>query len=103
MAYGPILPALQRQAQRGEPTPALDRRPELYEDLQDVWAAFVQLCETRPCGFGPGAIPFQEIEAWFRLHEPGGWDKQEFAYLIRALDRAWLKGQEQHGKTEPHR
>jgi hypothetical protein len=101
---GEHLPALERRADQGLPTPAIDNRPELYEDLADVWTAFVALHATRPLGFGPGPISFTEIEAWLRLHgitRPG--DKEDYAYLIRALDRTWLRQQAQHGETDPHR
>jgi hypothetical protein len=78
------------------PTPAIENRPDLYEDLADVWTAFVELNATRSIGFGPGPITFAEIDAWLRVHGvtvPG--DKEEYAYLIHALDQTWLKGQGQ--------
>jgi hypothetical protein len=78
---------------------ALANRPELYEDLEGVWDAFVELSETRPTGFG--AISYVEIESWLRLRG-GVTDRAAFVYLIRALDRAWRKWQNEHGKTEPH-
>jgi hypothetical protein len=93
---------LERRAERGLPTPANNGRPDLYEDLADVWSAFVALSATRPGGFGPGAIPFTEIDAWLRLHGvTRQTEKEEFVYLIRALDRTWL-GQ-QNGQTDTHR
>jgi len=77
--------------------PLLEQRPELYDDLKDVWRAFIELNEVR--AFGP--IAFTEIRAWLWLHRFVG-DKEEFAYLIRALDRAYMKWQREHGKDEPN-
>lgn len=91
---GEYLPALQRRADQGLPTPAIDNRPQLYEDLSDIWTAFVELSATRPIGFGPGPITFTEIDAWLHLHGvTHAGDKEDYAYLIRALDQAWLKWQ----------
>jgi hypothetical protein len=80
------------------PTPAIDQRPEVYEDLGGVWTAFVELNATRATGFGPGPITFTEIDAWLRLRGvAGAGDKEDYAYLIHALDQTWLRWQARDG------
>jgi hypothetical protein len=88
---GKSLTVLEQRAARGEKIAVLENRPDVFEDLTEVWEAFWELAETRPAGFGPGAIPFAEIVAWLNLHGvTRRQDREDYAYLIRALDRAWL-------------
>ncbi len=102
---GPHLSALQQRTAQGLPTPAIDHAPELYDDLAEVWTAFVELSEARPAGWGLSPIPWTEIEAWLRLHgvrRPQ--DQDDYATLIRGMDRTWLAWQRQHehGQAQSH-
>ncbi len=55
-----------------DPPAELIRLEELEEGLwpsnRGAWRAFGELSGGRSMGFGVGAIPLTEIEAWFRLH-----------------------------------
>jgi len=83
---------LERRVAEGKPTPAMDNRPELYEDLQDVWLAFSELNQGRSYGFGPNPISMRDIQAWLAMSDITDADeKMDFLYLIRAMDVAWLK------------
>jgi hypothetical protein len=81
-----------KRQQRGERVEALENEPELYPDLQFVWAAFTELSESRSYGFGhPNPIPISEIVAWLDLnevHSPE--DRREITLLIQAMDRTWI-------------
>jgi hypothetical protein len=83
---------LERRARRGERTPAWDDKPELYEDLGDVWKAFSELHLTRQSGFGPSALSPTDVLSWMKIH---GYTETEdcvnFYELILAMDVKWLE------------
>lgn len=57
--------------------------PLLWPENVEAWLAFIDLSRSRPVGFGVGAIPLTEIEAWFRLHAraPDLWLVRKLAVL----------------------
>lgn len=81
------------------PPIALLRKPALYTDLDDVWAAFTLLSGCRQATLaGLGPISLQDTEAYFRLHnitDPE--DIDDFLFYLRALDSAWLKARRSKG------
>jgi hypothetical protein len=91
--WGSLRSFLERRAARGLSTPAIDNRPELYEDLIPVWEAFEDLSKTRARDLGsPMPITFAEISAWLDLHSIEGADtRAEFAALIRSMDEDWFR------------
>ncbi len=82
---------LERRAARGEPTPALQARPQLWPSLQWIWEAFTRLSRARVVGWVPHPIALAEIEAYCRLYGITDPDvRSEFAHLVWALDQVWL-------------
>ena len=51
--------------------------------------AFGELNTSRPVGFGLGPIPFTAAHSYFTIYELD-MDFEEFLYVIRRLDRAFL-------------
>lgn len=82
---------LEKRRAEGKPTPALDRRPELFSDLEPVWEAFTVLSPSRNVGFSAGAIPLSEIKAYCEMFGVEGGARQELLYLVRVLDDEYLK------------
>jgi len=84
---------LERRAEQGLRTPALERRPVLYLDAVPAWNAFNQLHVARPWGFGaPLGLRTSDVEAWLSIHgftDPV--ERAELYELIVAMDTAWLK------------
>lgn len=75
-------------------------RPSLSEEAVPFWRAFQFLHMSRPnTGFGPGAIPLSEMLGYADLMQlPTGEIREEFAYVLRTLDGAYLDWvREKHG------
>lgn len=66
----------------------IDERPELFDDLLDVWEGFVLLSPSRQSGMGMGYIPLAEIKAYLELF--GTYDVERFVRLIRHVDREFV-------------
>jgi len=65
------------------------KQPKLYDDLIDVWEAFLVLNSSR---IKDESIKFSEIESWLNLSNVHETDRrQEMAYLIRVLDSEYLQ------------
>jgi len=75
-----------KRAEQGKPTPALEAKPDIYEDLIEVWQAFVDLSRSRQSGFGVSAISTSDILAWCDIHRISKDERAEFYGYIRALD-----------------
>lgn len=91
-----------------EATPlALREKPELPDHLIMEWEAFWTLSNSRPVGFGQGAIPFSEVLAYFQfMNITNVAEQEELLYLIRAMDAEYLdvsaeqqKAKEANGRT----
>ncbi len=71
----------------------LNGRPDDHEPevggLGFYLDAFRELSTCRPVGLNLGAIPFTAIFEYSRIYELGDFD--DFHYIIRALDDAYLK------------
>ena len=68
------------------------KRPELYGDLVEVWEAFLALNSSRIITReGVRPIPYSEINAWLDIHRIQGDTREEYAHLLRILDRAFLE------------
>ena len=55
-----------------------------------LWGVFAQLGRSRPTGFGPSALSFQEIESWQRLYNVRltAWELD----TIIELDSVFMRG-----------
>lgn len=89
---------LLRRAAKGKRTPALERRPKLFDDLQPAWRAYAQLHHQRAIdGFGgPQPLAVVNIKAWLDLHEYSGDDAIDMLDLLLEMDasyRGWLDRQ----------
>ena len=79
------------RAKKGLSTPAIDDRPEIYEDLIEAWQAFQELNQSRQVGLSANPILVSEIKAWLELHNINDLDERlELHKLIRILDQTWL-------------
>lgn len=64
--------------------------PDLYEDLQCIWYAFLDLNRKRVAIYDYAPIPASEIEAWLNIHgvtDPGL--REDYYALISSMDVAW--------------
>lgn len=69
--------------------PELDP-PECPHELLHLWEWFADLSGARPhTGFGPGPLPFSEIQAWANLtgHRPTPWE----VGVLKRLDGVYLE------------
>lgn len=87
--WGNDVGFLEKRAAAGKSTPALENRPELYSDLQDVWNNFWQLHQSRQYGFGPCPLAVIDIVTYLELYSET--DRIERYELIVAMDQEWLK------------
>lgn len=60
--------------------------------------AFKELNSTRPIGMSVGPIPFTAILEYFKVYPCD--DFEEFNYIIRRMDEAYLNRQTPKPKTE---
>jgi len=70
----------------------LKKVPELYKDAQEVWEAFLALNSSRvvtQTGIYP--ITYSEIIAWLNIHEIEGDVREEYAHILRVLDRTYME------------
>src|SRR5690606_33300646 len=96
-----IARLLEKRKKRGRRVPALDNRPELFDDLELVWQAFQELCHFRPSGWSYQAIPLEAIVAWMDLHEIYDLDERLFVYrMILCLDAKWVNHMRQRTEAE---
>jgi hypothetical protein len=98
LTWGKDVEFLQKRAEAGKPAPALENRPELYEDLADVWDLFWQLHRSRQCGFGACPLSVMDIRAALELYAVA--DKVEFYELIVTMDQEWLKWADEQSHKE---
>ena len=93
MQWGQYVEFLEKLADKGKVVKAIENRPQLYDDLQDVWRAFTELnCARTTGGFAPNPISLAEIEAWLRLNGiESDETKQEYYQFIRAMDVIFLE------------
>jgi len=69
----------------------MDNRPEVDEDLQEVWDCFFELTNSRPMGQVPCGIPPTHVEAWLRINGITDVDSRVWFWkLICDMDEAWL-------------
>lgn len=97
---------MKARAKRGKKSKAFESRPELFEDLSEIWKAFVVLDSARfPTNYyeGPKPLAIHDIVAWLDLHRLEGEERLEYFELIRVLDDAWLKKSRERFKIEMER
>lgn len=82
-------------------------RPEDVAPNVDPFAlyltAFRELSTCRPSGFGASAIPFMAIVEYAKVYGIAEEDFEEFLYVIRRMDDAYLEAesQKQGSKSGP--
>lgn len=82
---------LEERAARGDPTPALDNRPELYEDLEWIWQGWQYLNQTRPSTDPPSPLDIRAIATWLELRGVKDPDERlEAMELLVAMDMAYM-------------
>lgn len=82
---------LERRQERGLDTPAMDRRPELPEDLEWIMALYVEASSGRQAGFGPSPLLWIEIGAVLGENGIMGEERQYARTLIRRMDQAVIE------------
>jgi hypothetical protein len=65
--------------------------PSLWPGLTSTYAAFCELSTCRSLGFSPGPIPWTVIMQYAEMDGLHGHERANLLYLIRAMDRAYLK------------
>lgn len=70
---------------------AIREAPQLLLGLEFVYSAFWELSSCRHLGMGAGPIPWTEIQAYAKYFKLSEEECQDFSYLIRSLDRAYLE------------
>ncbi len=81
------------QAKRcNDPIPERIRnKPRLHFNLSYFFNAFVELDSERDVGMGFGPIPWSSLHQYALFHELSGEAYEDFMYLLRELDRAYIK------------
>ncbi len=105
LRYGPHEKFLARLAeQKGvhgaeKAAARMAERPQLHEDLRDVWQAWQHLNETRASGFGGAeAVPLSSIAAWLDMHSvPMRW-RPWWTRLLLAMEATFLE----HVRKKPN-
>lgn len=90
MTWGNDVEFLQKRLDAGKPAPALENRPDVYADLEDVWDMFWQLHRCRQGGLGPCPLSVTDIVAVFDLCELPRDERMETFEWIKAMDHEWL-------------
>lgn len=83
---------LERRADEGLPTPAIDNRPILLPGLDFYFTAYNELRYDRPIGMALGPIPWSSVVKWGEIH--GIHDPDDLAVLethIRAMESVMAK------------
>jgi len=70
---------------KGDKVPALENKPELYEDLIPVWNNYIALQEREK------TIRPESIESWLRIHEVIPEERQEMTRLILLLNGRFIQ------------
>ena len=79
----------------------LENRPELFEDLQIVYGAFLELHDCRQIGLEPSPISFTEIDRWLDANSIIDLEERQDMYrLIKVCDREWLAKNRQANDRE---
>jgi len=91
LEYGQYADALESIAAKGRKVTALKKRPVLFEDLNEVWDAFIQLHRSRAVGFTQNPISVRDITAILDLYEVRDYEaRTEWCELIMAMDAAYF-------------
>ena len=87
--------------ERGEPTPAIDDRPEIYPDLALYVREFANLSRRRSPGMGGGVEPISGIEISLRADRLGllGDSREEYIRLIEFLDETFINTSAEMGES----
>lgn len=81
---GADLAYLRHRAEKGLPTPELDREPTLCESGEWFYSAWSILSTDRQVGMSAGPIPFSAIDRFASRYEL---DRHEFETLFRVVSR----------------
>ena len=79
---------------------AIQDAPDLRLGLEFVYKSFWELSTARPVGWGPGPIPWTVIRDFADFHQLDQEDFEEFVFLIRAMDQAFLAYHSEQAKKE---
>lgn len=86
-------------AETGIESVAPNDRPEVYDELFEVWRGFQDLNLRRAIHFGGvGAIPFVEIATYCELFEVR--ERSRFVRLVCAMDREFLSWSGSRGSEQ---
>lgn len=93
LKYGKKIDWLERLADEGHEIPAVEERPQLYEDLILDWQAFLTISASRPQGLsGIAPLPLTEILAYAKIYDiTDGEELQHFVTRIRLMDRLYIE------------
>ena len=82
-------------AERGEEAellPALQNRPEIFQDVVHYYIAFNELSASRQSGMGLGYIPYSEIRGYLNEHWIIDYEERlEWIQWIQFIDRLYVK------------
>jgi len=99
LTWGNNVEFLQKRIEAGKAAPALENRPDVYEDLEDVWELFWQLHGCRRSGLGPCPLVITDIVTLFDLCGLPMDQRMETFELIKAMDVEWLAWANEQAKT----
>ncbi len=102
LEQGPVEKKIIAQCQREQlPLPSkIANAPELYLGLEFVYDAFAELNSCRTHGMSEGPIPWTAMNTYCGVYGVEGEAKQDFFYLVRALDNAYLDYQAEKQKKK---
>lgn len=79
---------------------AIANAPELNLGLEFVYSSFWELSTTRPTGWGFGPIPWNAIASFCDRYEMDDEESEDFSFLSRAMDRAFLEHHAEKDKNK---
>lgn len=75
---------------RGQRIPLLEKKPQVFDDLEPVWNAFHALHRQRPVGWSAEPLAVRDVLACLDLYGFEGGDRLDAFELICAMDAVWL-------------
>jgi len=91
LEWGPHIAALKKRVERGDPVPALENMPTVFDDLRWVYDGFSELNSQRRVNQVPNRINVVEVDTWLTLNGIDDPDDRLFFWrMVRAMDSAWM-------------
>ena len=86
-----MMAVVERRTKRGDPVPWWDDRPQPFEDLEWILAAYDDLATCKSVGFGEGPIPWDAVDRWCSRYGLTLEEQEELLIYLRTIDAEMSK------------